>query len=1080
MEGRTAISTSTALQELFLLGRDAAVAKVNAVFDDQLKELCLKTRFPREVNAFVTACLVRRGELERGAGSRCFFIRDRQNWQKISETQAVPSILIADPALDFETHRSELLKQARLKDHGVIYGLTSPRPDIGEIVDLRQPHDYEVEEVLKRHFSPAKAKRLAVDSSGNIYLLSQLLSGTTERRKWASADIGPRLRHLALLGGWNDTSARDKASVAKTVGEPYDTWVSAFYPFTRQEEPPIVLEGSTFRAVSRYELWQQLGPYLSDADLQRFAEIAMEILCETEPRLELPKGQRQYAAFRPEAAKEMCSSTLRRATAETLALLAGQNQALVTSAGLATYVAENTVQSLLAEADWKRWASLSGLLSLVAEAAPDAFLSAIDHALNAGEENPVRQLFEESEDPLFGRTYHAGLLWALEVLAWHQDYLSRVALSLARMVRFPLPQNMANNALNSLRSIFLTWLPQTLASVEQRLAAVKKVTEEYPDVGWKLLLAILPEGHQTGSYNPKPVWRNWFDKEWTGEVTRHEMMKQVVNYADLAVKCAVENVHRLDELVERWDHLPREAVDEMLKFLTDPAFKQRPEKERFVVWERLVNEVQKHRRYAKSDWAMPEEELKRLEAVAAAIEPESATIRNQRLFDDYDAHFFESDDYETERAKLSKIREDAVREIMAPAGPQAIIDVARRVKMPAELGEALGRIGDDATDSFLLPIYLLDADRRIVNLVRGYVWARYFKVGARWAETYEVAGWSFEQKATFFAFLPFHAAVWRRAEQILGPETSNYWKQIYPNAFQARDDLQEAVQKAIEYKRGDIAVSGINCLRFNKQPFPISLALAAVKALLANYEKGPHIEQHELLEAIKLLQQSNQIDIEELSWIEFQSLNLLDRFSGAAPVVLEKRLANDPKFFHTMVTRAFRSENVPLESNSEPSEKDEMAGHVFRLLYRWQTPPGTLDNEKFDEELLKNWINEVEKLCKESGHWKIAQQLIGTAFVYAPLGVEGLLKHPSAAKILDRSKSEEMRRGFTTGLFNLRGVHGYTAGKEELQIANSYHQFADRFEIEGFVQIATTLRRLSESYRRESEREAKENPYDAH
>jgi hypothetical protein len=87
------------------------------------------------------------------------------------------------------------------------------------------------------------------------------------------------------------------------------------------------------------------------------------------------------------------------------------------------------------------------------------------------------------------------------------------------------------------------------------------------------------------------------------------------------------------------------------------------------------------------------------------------------------------------------------------------------------------------------------------------------------------------------------------------------------------------------------------------------------------------------------------------------------------------------------------------------------------------------------------------------------------------------LKYTGAAKILDRPEFEEMRRGFTTGLFNLRGVHGYTAGKEELELATTYHQFAAQFEAEGFVRIATTLRNLSESYKRESEREAKQNPY---
>jgi rubrerythrin len=53
----------------------------------------------------------------------------------------------------------------------------------------------------------------------------------------------------------------------------------------------------------------------------------------------------------------------------------------------------------------------------------------------------------------------------------------------------------------------------------------------------------------------------------------------------------------------------------------------------------------------------------------------------------------------------------------------------------------------------------------------------------------------------------------------------------------------------------------------------------------------------------------------------------------------------------------------------------------------------------------------------------------------------------------------------------------HTAEKEELELTTTYHQFAEQFEVEGFVRIATTLRALSESYKRESEREAKQNPY---
>src|SRR5260370_30034578 len=114
-------------------------------------------------------------------------------------------------------------------------------------------------------------------------------------------------------------------------------------------------------------------------------------------------------------------------------------------------------------------------------------------------------------------------------------------------------------------------------------------------------MAVLPEAHQIGHYNPKPVWRDWFETEWTGEITRHKMLRQVKAYAELAVQTAIRDVKKLDGLITRWNYLPRDAIDAMLDHLTRETFRQRPEAERFVVWERLTHEIEKHRKYAKAD-----------------------------------------------------------------------------------------------------------------------------------------------------------------------------------------------------------------------------------------------------------------------------------------------------------------------------------------------------------------------------------------------------------------------------------------------------------------------------------------------
>ena len=59
-----------------------------------------------------------------------------------------------------------------------------------------------------------------------------------------------------------------------------------------------------------------------------------------------------------------------------------------------------------------------------------------------------------------------GLLWALELLAWYPEHLTRTTLLLGKLARkHKRPKDI-------LRAIFLTWLPQTGATVPERNAAL--------------------------------------------------------------------------------------------------------------------------------------------------------------------------------------------------------------------------------------------------------------------------------------------------------------------------------------------------------------------------------------------------------------------------------------------------------------------------------------------------------------------------------------------------------------------------------------------------------------------------------
>jgi hypothetical protein len=85
------------------------------------------------------------------------------------------------------------------------------------------------------------------------------------------------------------------------------------------------------------------------------------------------------------------------------------------------------------ECGWKRWATLGRHLPLLAEAAPEEFLDAVDADLKSRFPQLIELMRQEHHEGISGAAYHSGLLWALETLAWSSKYISRVALLLAKL-----------------------------------------------------------------------------------------------------------------------------------------------------------------------------------------------------------------------------------------------------------------------------------------------------------------------------------------------------------------------------------------------------------------------------------------------------------------------------------------------------------------------------------------------------------------------------------------------------------------------------------------------------------------------
>jgi len=805
----------------------------------------------------------------------------------------------------------------------------------------------------------------------------------------------------------------------------------------------------------------------------------MTVLGERDPAFDLPLEER-FGITR-DAKRRMHSSSIRKGIAESLALLGSRSRALSScSHGKAQTIAVLTVRELLENADWKAWASLNNHLPLLAEAAPDEFMDAVEAALINSATSPFRDLFAQERPGITGRTYTSGLLWALETLAWNPDHLVRVTMLLGELAEIDPGGKWSNRPGNSLVDIFLPWHPQTSATIEKRKSAVEALFLEHPAVGWNLIIALLPQSHSSTSGTRRPSWRDFIPAKWSEDVTRQDYWTQIQGYAEVAINAATTDSTKLAQLLDRLADLPSPAYERVLEHLSSDQVVAMPESDRLPLWETLVDLSAKHKKFADAQWALPSENVSAIENAASKVAPRSIDLIHRRLFSARDFDLFEEKgDFEEQQRRLDQRRESAVAEILNKKGIPGIIDFAGHVGSPEEVGGALGKLEFNGLDEALMPTYLQEDDQTLAAFIRGYVWSRFWTKSWAWVDGLINDTWTIEQRTKFLVLLPFFEETWRRAERYLGSQESEYWKNARVNPWGPQQNLPDAAKKLLSNARPQAALACLDRLVHQKTDFPPELALQALLETVATQNGPDRLDQYDMINVIKWLQENPKTDRAELFKVEWAYLPLLDRHLGAAPRTLESRLATDPKFFCDIIAMIFRSDKGEKKPDQETSDTDaKIAQNAYRLLNEWQTVPGQKPDGSFDQAAFVEWLKEVKRRTADSGHLRIALSQVGQVLPYAPTDPDGLWIRRAVADALNAKDASNMRSGFTCELFNMRGVHGYTSGADERAIAARYNDQANNAENAGYHRLATALRELAASYERDADREAHRDPFD--
>jgi len=891
----------------------------------------------------------------------------------------------------------------------------------------------------------------------------------SDKPAWNQYGYASDLVIANLLGSWNEKNDADLEVVYQLANEDFGHWIVKIREILQEPESPIALKNGRWRVTERETLWQALGARLFDDNLDSFGQCAVSVLTECDPQFDLPIEERYLASIHGKVLKH--SPELRQGLAESLALLGNKPDDLTNcSQHKPEIVATLAVREIFSNADWVLWGSLNNLLPVLAEAAPDEFLKIIENALQQTP-CPFDELFSQEGSGFNGGNYLTGLLWALETLAWDEKFFVRVCVLFGELASHDPGGNWTNRPANSLTTILLPWLPQTIASINKRKVALKTLQMEVPAVAWKLLLTLLPNQHQTSTDSHKPLWRNTIPDDWEKGAAKQEYREQVLFYAELAVSMASHDIAKLNELIDHLNNLPQPSFNKVLEHLSSEAISSKPEDERLALWTSLTNFTSKHRRYSDAKWALSSDIISKVEVVAAKIAPKNPLNLHRRLFDGHDFDLYEeNDNWEEQQQKFEERRQQVIKDILAYDGMDAIIQFAETVESPSHVGHSLGVIAQSEIDATILPALLETKNKKLAQFASGYVWSRQYSHGWAWVDGLDKSAWLVTQKGQFLSYLPFTEEAWNRATAWLEEFEKEYWSRSRANLHHTDGDIGTAIDKLIECGRPHAAINCLHRILYDKHSLDKSRSVKALLAAVSSAEPSYSMDAYHIVEIIKALQDDPDTDPEDIFLVEWAYLPLLDRDHSVSPKLLENRLASDPAFFCEVIRFIYRS-NKEDKSDKEPSEQDKsIAINAWRLLHEWRTPPGMHPDGVFSHEQFTQWLEQTKEMCAESGHLEVALLHIGQVLIYCPPDSQGLWIDQNAADALNGKDAEEMRNGFRSEVFNSRGAYTVDpTGKPERELAEQYRQKADEVENAGYQRFAVTLRSLAESYDRDAD-----------
>lgn len=419
-------ATSPALSaDIFAADRDDQREELVARLKQAPQVVSIKADTEDEALAFLYAVIEGLPELERDYWlSRTVAAHTDSAWRQLAASHG--QLLLVSRLSD-----AGAIASATGRGHFAILPLARHHPADTTTIELPTPRSEALVTALSAMgVDPSRLDELAsLGRRGMAGLRRELArSKASLMPDWAKKPVSRALIAAILAGRWSDSREPDQAVLSGLAGRSYGAFREEVIEISERPDSPIRRLGDAWFVSSRKDSWALLADNIGRAELETFASAAETVLGEVDPRFQLPSDERWTAAIHGKVLEH--SDHLREGMAQTLALLGAIGGTSDTQSGESWACA--IIAQLIPNARWDLWASISQQLPTLAEACPEGFLDCIEEDLDAAEPAIVA-LFSQSSDGVMGDWPEAGLVWAIERLAWPPHLLPRAADLMARL-----------------------------------------------------------------------------------------------------------------------------------------------------------------------------------------------------------------------------------------------------------------------------------------------------------------------------------------------------------------------------------------------------------------------------------------------------------------------------------------------------------------------------------------------------------------------------------------------------------------------------------------------------------------------